>query len=207
MAQAGWCSSELEEDFPGLGLVQLESAVLADAVDRIRDRLEDVAGRIDGRSVATIPLERVPAAYRALARQLGLDPDADGTPLAEVLRDRIRHGTIPSTGVVADAAAIAMLETGVPVYAVGAEDVAGPLGLTLAEEGEVLAGDPLAALPPRAVVVSDLQGPLALALLPPPRVPRPRERVVLFAIRAPGVADLEVEEALWLAAGLLQGSV
>lgn len=205
-ARAGWCDEDLRADFPGIGILQRTCAVTADAERRVADRLAVVGARIDGRNAASLPLEATPTAYRTLARQLGLDPDDDGTPLAGLLRERIRQGRLPSLGVVADACTCALLETGVPVFALPLSGVAGDLGLTLARAGETLPGDPGDRLPERALVVSDLARPLALGLLAPPLAPAPREGVVLYAIRAPRVADLLVDEALWTAAGLLEGT-
>lgn len=205
--RAGWCDEELREDFPGIGVVSLGCAVDARAGSRVARRMDDVGARIDGRNAASLPLGTIPSAYRTLARQLGLDPDTDGTPLAGLLRERIRLGRLPSAGLVPDACTCAMLETGVPVFALPLTAVAGDLGLAVARAGETLPGEHAEPLPEGSVVVSDLARPLALAMLPPPLEPAPREGVVLYALRAPGVADLELDEALWLAAGLLQGSV
>lgn len=204
--RAGWCDAELREDFPGIGVVWLGCAVDARAEARVARRAEDVSARIDGRNAASLPLDAIPSAYRMLARQLGLDPDVDGTPLAGLLRDRIRLGRLPSAGIVPDACACGMLETGVPVFALPLSAVAGDLGLTVARAGEQLPGEDAAPLPEGSVVVSDLARPLALAMLPPPIAPAPREGAILYALRAPGVADLELEEALWLVAGLLEGT-
>lgn len=205
MARSGWTAEGITEDFPGLGLVELPSAVDAGAADRVARRMDDVSARITGERAATMQADVVPSAYRTLARQLGLDPDEDGTPLARLMRERIRWGKLPDRGLVGNALALAVLETGVPVFALPITEVGGNLGLMTAIDGEALpgAGEPL---PAGTVVVSDLSRPLALALLPSPLLPAARESVVLYALRAPGVSDLVVEEALWVAAGLLQGS-
>lgn len=205
--RAGWCDEELLEDFPGLGIVELGTAVARDAEPRVRRRLGELAGRIDGRNAASLPLAPIPGAYRALARQLGLDPDADGTPLAGVLRERIRRGELPSRGVVTDACTCALLETGVPVFALPLAEVAGSVGLTVARAGERLPGEDATVLAEGAVVVSDVARPLAPALLAPALEASAADAVLLYAVRAPGVADLVMEEALWLAAGLLQGEL
>jgi DNA/RNA-binding domain of Phe-tRNA-synthetase-like protein len=204
--RAGWCDEELRDDFPGIGVVALDCAVGNGAPERVARRMGVVSQRIDGRNAASMQLDAIPAAYRRLARQLGLDPDVDGTPLAALLRERIRWGRLPSVGVVRDACTCAMLETGVPVFALPLDEVTGDLGLTVAREGEVLPGHAGSPLGAGAVVISDLSRPLALAMLPPALEPAPRADVLLYALRAPGVADLELEEALWLAAGLLRGA-
>jgi hypothetical protein len=201
-ATPGWCQEDLLVDFPGIGLFALPAAADAGARSRVASRLEHLSGRIDGRNVASIPLTPIHAAYRRLARQLGLDPDRDGTPLAPLLRERIIEGRLRSHGDVADACACALLETGVPVFALPFGDVTGDLGLALARGGERLPGD-AAPLADRTLVVSDVARPLALALLTQALTPADPGPVVLYAIRAPAVSVLVVEEALWVAAGLL----
>ncbi len=205
-ARAGWCDEELLEDFPGIGIFQRGVAVDDGAERRTRRRFDLLGPRIDGPRAASMALDTVPAAYSALARQLGLDPDSDAAPLMSVLRERIRRGQLVSHGAVRDACTCAMLETGVPVFALPLSQVGGDLGLMIARDGERLPGADVP-LPAGAIVVSDLSRPLALALQVPALTPQPREGAVLYAIRAPKLSDIELEEALWIAASLLDRKV
>jgi hypothetical protein len=38
----------------------------------------------------------VPWAYRVFARQVGVDPDTDRTPVEQIALDRLKHGGLPS---------------------------------------------------------------------------------------------------------------
>ena len=59
----------------------------------------------------------VPWAYRVFARQVGVDPDTDRTPVERIALDRLKHGGLRSERLLDDALTIAVAETGVPVIA------------------------------------------------------------------------------------------
>ena len=96
---------------------------------------------------------------------------------------------------------MAVVETGVPLWAVDAERLDGPLGLRGARGGERLGeGEYAADIAPGRVVVADAGGPVAVLFgdVAPSRLPgRGTTRLRLFAVAVPGVPALHVEEALF----------
>jgi DNA/RNA-binding domain of Phe-tRNA-synthetase-like protein len=145
-------------------------------------------------------------AYRAFFRQIGLDPDATRIPSEEAAVARLLHGGFRSTDLLADALLIALVETGVPVWALNADLVEpGGLGIRTTVEGEPF-GETGHALPAGRLVVADerqlhalLFGPLAPDHAAGPRTPR----VALFAVAVAGVPAIHVEEALWASSDVL----
>jgi hypothetical protein len=103
---------------------------------------------------------------------------------------------------------IALMDTGVPVWALDAEQLDGPLGIRAAAEGERLgrsADPPL--LPEGRLVIADASSAVAVLFgeLAPGQRPRAASRrLALYAVQVPGVPSLYAEEALWGAAGALQ---
>jgi hypothetical protein len=159
---------------------------------RARARLAALDARVDGARAAVADATPVPCAYRVLARQVGLDPDADGLPLDLLLRERIRRGRFVLPGPVAGACAAALLETGVPVWALDAAMVDGPLHVRADGRG--------------ALAVVDLHRVVAPLLAEPSVDVAARDdcpRVVLYALRCAGVADVTVREALSIAVDVL----
>jgi hypothetical protein len=96
---------------------------------------------------------------------------------------------------------IALLDTGVPVWALDAEQVDGPLGIRLSTDGEPLGrAEGAAPLAADRLVVADAGGALAVLFDAPVAPHRPRgetRRLLLFAVRVAGVPGLYAEEALW----------
>ena len=96
---------------------------------------------------------------------------------------------------------IALLDTGVPVWALDAESLDGPLGIRISIDGEALGRAPSAApLPPGRLVVADASAALAVLFgeLAAAHAPGPRTRTLrVFAVQVPGVPTLYAEEALW----------
>jgi phenylalanyl-tRNA synthetase beta subunit len=101
-----------------------------------------------------------------------------------------------------------LLDTGVPVWALDAESVDGPLGIRASAEGERLGrGEDAAELPPGRLIVADAATPLAVLFgeLAAEHAARPRSpRLLLFAVQVSGVPELYAEEALWSACASLQ---
>lgn len=126
--------------------------------------------------------DRVPRAgrmdpYRIAMNKLGLD---DPTPAEAALRDRLVRGRYRSHGLLADALLIALVETGIGVWATN--------DASLHLEGTDVVGETL-----RVHVFSSVLPPVSAG------------RVTLFALVVPGVSELEVREALWVARELLGG--
>jgi DNA/RNA-binding domain of Phe-tRNA-synthetase-like protein len=88
----------------------------------------------------------------------------------------------------ADALLAATVETHVGVWALDADRVAGELRLAL-DDGRV--------------VVADAAGVVAEVFAAPPPVTPDARRLLLYAVVAPRVPELAVEEALWTAWDLL----
>jgi len=153
--------------------------------------------------------EPIPHAYRVFYRHIGLDPDADRTPVEEAAVQRLIRGAFRSENRLDDALLIALVETGVPIWALDADTLAGGLGMRLAGEGERLGRDPEA--PPLAagrIVVADEESPVALLfgrLAPGHGVTSSTTRMALFTLQVQGVPEIHVEEALWLCLEVLRG--
>ncbi len=80
----------------------------------------------------------MPAAYRVFFRHIGMDPDIDRTPIEAAVLERMLRGGFLTGGLIADVLLIALLDTGVPVWALDAGTVDGVLGIRASREGEML---------------------------------------------------------------------
>jgi DNA/RNA-binding domain of Phe-tRNA-synthetase-like protein len=167
----------------------------------LRERLTLLADRFHGARALTLRREPVPHAYRVFFRQVGLDPDAQRTPVEAAALERLVRGGFASRGPLEDALLVAVVETGVPVWALDDARLEGPLGLRGAAPGERLGeGEYAADLVPGRVVVADACAPVAVLfgdIAPNRRPDRDSARLRLFAIAVPGVPALHVEEALF----------
>jgi DNA/RNA-binding domain of Phe-tRNA-synthetase-like protein len=203
----GWIEGELAEEFPQLGLVHTPLAArLGRSPLEVKQRLRQLANRYTGGHVIHMRQDAVPWAYRVFARQVGIDPDTDRTPVEAIALERLRHGGFRSRNVVDDALTIAIAETGVPVIALDADRVEGELGLRLSRPGERLSEARL--LSERQIVMADDRQPVAMVLgevSPAAGVTPETEHMTLCALRVKGVPPIAVEEALWTAAEVLVG--
>ena len=157
-------------------------------------------------SVIAMRTQPVPRAYRTFFRQLVMYPDATRIPSEEAAVNRLLHGGFRSTGLLSDALLIALVETGVPVWALRAELVeAGGLGVRTTGLDERLGSDG----PPLSqgrLVVADAKHIHALlfgAIAPGHEADARTRHLTLFAVGAPGVPAIHIEEALWTAGELL----
>jgi DNA/RNA-binding domain of Phe-tRNA-synthetase-like protein len=204
----GWIEAELAEEFPQLGVVHapLEARPGRSPIE-VKERLRQLANRYTGGRVIHMRQDAVPWAYRVFARQVGIDPDTDRTPVEAIALERLRHGGFRSENLVDDALTIAIAETGVPVFALDADRVEGEPGLRLSRPGERLAGvRPLSA---RQIVVADDERPVAIVLGEVSHeagVTPETTRMILCALRVKGVPAIAVEEALWTTAEVLVGA-
>jgi DNA/RNA-binding domain of Phe-tRNA-synthetase-like protein len=160
----------------------------------IRARLRDLSDRHRGIDAVAQRTRPLPRAYRAFFRQIGLDPDVERTPAERATLARLMAGGLLARERIADACLIAVVETGVGVWALDAGAVA-PTGpeIRLARTDEPAPG---------SLVVADETGVLAPLLRDPlpAAAPGPRTRsVVLYAIGVPGVPEIHLHEALWQA--------
>jgi DNA/RNA-binding domain of Phe-tRNA-synthetase-like protein len=194
-----------------LGLVWLAVPVHPGRSPRpLRRRLRDLSSRMRGPQALLMRQQTVPQAYRVFFRHIGLDPDRDRPPGEAAVVDRLLVGEFRSRNLVDDALLLALLETGVPVWALDAAAVSGAPGLRLSGEGERIGrGEDTMPVVAGRIVVADDAGPLALLFEPPgpgTGVRRSTERAILFAVRVAGVPAIHIEEALWTCAELLGGS-
>jgi DNA/RNA-binding domain of Phe-tRNA-synthetase-like protein len=204
---SGWVDRELREEFPGLALSQmLVERGSGRSPREVKERLRVLSDRFSGGQAINMRHQPIPWAYRVFYRHIGLDPDVQRTPVEELALQRMKDGGFKSHSLLDDALTIAVIESGVAVRAFDADRVAGPLGIrpsTAAEELEGRPGD----LPAGTLVVADEQRPVSLlfgALAAGRGVTPKTKRTLLAAIQVSGVPAIAVEEALWLAAGVLQ---
>jgi DNA/RNA-binding domain of Phe-tRNA-synthetase-like protein len=205
----GWVASELAEELPGLEVYSLVvDARPAKTPDAIRRRMRDLAGRITGAKVVQARQDTVPWSYRVLWRRLGVDPDSDRTPVEALMVQRLEHGGLPSRGMPTDAIVVATLETGVPVVVVDAAKVHGDPGLRPAAAGESLGG-PERALRFGEVIYADERAPLARLdgeVAADRAVGDGTTAMLVCALAAAAVSQVEIDEALWTAAGMLEAA-
>jgi hypothetical protein len=197
--RAGTIDPTVARELPGLRLDWLELPGRAvGSPPAVRERLRALSDRAHGASVVARRTHAIPRAYRTFYRQIGLDPDVERIPAEAAATARLLHGSFRSTDLIADACLIAVVETGVPVWALDASGVdatAPGLGIALAPDGGLM--------PPGALVVADARrvhaalfgAPLAGSAPGPSTV-----AVVLYAVGVAGVPEIHVHEALWLAA-------
>ncbi len=128
----GWCAREVEQELPELRVLLDEvqvggrSAVTGDSPRAVREHLRELSNKFRGARAVAVRREPVPAAYRAFFPQIGLDPDVMRTPIEAAVLDRMLRGGFPSRGLLADVLLIALLDRGVPVWALDSECVDGP---------------------------------------------------------------------------------
>jgi len=203
-AAPGFIAPELAGEFPGLRLDWLTAPARLRASPReVKRRLRDLSNRYRGMSVVVMRTQPIPHAYRTFFHQIGLDPEIDRIPSERAAVGRLLQGHFQPRNSVDDACLIALVETGVPVWALDADLVdAGGLGIRLAGEGDRLGSREYAAyLPAGRLVVADerqvhgmLFGDVAPGHAPTPRT----ARVALFTVGVEGVPAIHVEEALWV---------
>jgi hypothetical protein len=203
----GWCAQEVAEELPELRLITCQAllmrpqAATSDSPRDVQARLRGLSNQFRGARAIGLRREPVPAAYRVFFRQIGLDPDVVSTPIEAAIRERMLRGGFLTTGLLDDVLLIALLDTGIPVWALASEAVDGPLGIRPSVEGERLGRSPDApALPPRRLVVADGSSPLAILfgeLAPGHRPVAATRNLTLFAVAVAGVPGLYAEEALW----------
>jgi DNA/RNA-binding domain of Phe-tRNA-synthetase-like protein len=212
----GWCAREVEQELPGLRLLtaQVEVArkgsLTGESPPDVQGRLRELSNRFRGATAVAVRREPVPSAYRIFFRHIGLDPEVVRTPIEAAVLERMMKGGFLSGGLLEDVLLIALIDTGVPVWALDAERVEGPLGIRASVAGERLGGSPDAsALPAGRLVIADASTPLAILFgeLAPGHAPRARtRRLTLFAVQVAGVPELYAEEALWICGSSLQSS-
>lgn len=200
-AAPGFVEERVRVEFPGLALAWMTVEVHGggSSPSSVRQRLRHLSNRFHGASVVAMRTQPIPRAYRTFYRQVGLDPDAVRIPSEEAAVKRLLHGGFRSTGLLKDALLVALVETGVPVWALEADRIhASGLGIRTAGDGERFGS--VEKLAPGRLVVGDLQAVHAILFGPvaPGHEATPgTRRVALFSVGAPGVPAIHLEEALW----------
>jgi DNA/RNA-binding domain of Phe-tRNA-synthetase-like protein len=203
----GWCAHEVEEELPGLRLLTTEVQVVrrgsltGASPGDVRARLRELSNRYRGATAVGVRRQPIPAAYRVFFRHIGLDPDVMRTPIEAAVLERMLRGGFLSGGLLEDVLLIALIDTGVPVWALDAESLDGPLGIRSSGEGERLGRSSDApVLPAGRLVIADASSALAIlfgGLAPGQEPAAGARRLALFAVPVDGVPNLYMEEALW----------
>jgi DNA/RNA-binding domain of Phe-tRNA-synthetase-like protein len=211
---AGWCSREVEQELPGLRLLSVEVSVArkgsltGHSPADIRQRLRELSNRHRGATAVAVRREPVPSAYRVFFRHIGLDPDLVRTPIEAAVLERMLKGGFLTRGLLEDVLLIALLDTSVPVYALDADSLDGPLGIRPSASGERLGGTASGPeLPEGRLVVADASRPVAILFgaLASEHAPQgASRRLECFALQVAGVPELYAEEALWICRSSLQ---
>lgn len=203
----GWRAREVEQELPELQLVVIRlrvdpGSLTAGSPSGIEGHLRELSNRFRGARAVAVRREPIPAAYRVFFRHIGLDPDVVRTPIEAAALERMLRGGFLSGSLLEDVLLIALMDTGVPIWALDSETVDGPLGLRLSNEGEPLGrshdAQPLSA---GRLVVADAStalAPLFGELAPGHEARADTRSLTLFAIQVGGVPSLYVEEALWM---------
>jgi DNA/RNA-binding domain of Phe-tRNA-synthetase-like protein len=212
--EVGWVAGDVEQELPGLRLLAREVAVArrtpltGSSPPDVEARMREMSSRFRGARAISLRREAIPAAYRVFFRHIGLDPDVVRPPMEAAVLERMLRGAFLTGGLLEDVLTIALLDTSVPVWALDADSLEGPLGIRTSHEGEPLgrSADP-APLPAGRLVVADSDTALAVLFdaVPAPHRAGPRtRRLLLFAIQVDGVPTLFAEEALWSCASALE---
>jgi DNA/RNA-binding domain of Phe-tRNA-synthetase-like protein len=208
-AAPGFVEEELSAELPGLRLdwMTMPGGPRSSPPALVR-RLGALSNRYRGASVVAMRTQPIPHAYRTFFRQIGLDPDVDRIPSEQAAVSRLLYGGFRSRGALEDALLVALIETGVPVWALDANLVdPGGLGIRATVDGDRLGtGDQAHGVPPGRLVVVDarcihamLFGEVAHGHAAGPRT----RRVALYSVGVEGVPAIHVEEALWVCAEAL----
>lgn len=204
LAAAGFVEPQLQAEFPGLRIdwVTVEGRPRRSPPE-VKDRLRALSNRYRGASVVTMRTQPIPHAYRSFFHQVGLDPEVQRIPSEEAAVSRLLKGHFQSRDLLEDALLIALIETGVPVWALDADRVdAGGLEIRTTAAGDRLgSGERALPLPAGRLVVADgrfvhalLFGDVAHDHAAGPRT----RRIMLFAVGVQGIPAIHVEEAMWL---------
>lgn len=203
----GWIAPAIAAEFPGLGLAWVEADCRpGKSPEPVRQRLRELSNRFYGAHAIHLRERPVPWAYRVFFRQIGLDPDRTRTPVEQLAFERIAEGAFKSAGLPRDALTIAIVETGVALRAFDADRLEGELCIRDSAPGESLPGRP-GELAQGTLTIADESGPVALLFGPSAedhRVGADTRRVAIAATQVNGVAQLAVEEALWMATTTLE---
>ena len=203
-----WIDPDVAEEFPELRLhARTVEARSGRSPVELRERLRALSDRFRGAQAIAMRRQPIPWAYRVFFRHIGLDPDEDRTPVEAIALERLKQGAFKSRSVLDDALTIAIMETGVPVWALDADRLEGAPGLRPARRGERMGeGEYASDIPVGKLLIADDAGPVGVlfgALAPGRGVGPETTRMTLLSLQVAGVPDIHVEEALWTVADIL----
>src|SRR5947209_19788669 len=198
----GWVDPAVAAEFPELELVEVTAPHGSGrSAPEIRERLRFLSGRMRGAEAVATRARPIPQAYRVLFRHLGLDPDEQRPPAEALVVDRLIKGEYRPDNRLDDAITVAVAETGVPLWALDDALLEGALGLRPARSRELLGtGEHANEMPPGRLAVADGAGAVGVLfgrLAPSHVVTKATAATRIFAIRAPNVPAIHVEEALF----------
>jgi DNA/RNA-binding domain of Phe-tRNA-synthetase-like protein len=208
----GRVAPELAAEFPDLRLWHTEVRTPAPkSPPEVRERLRALSDRFRGGDAIVLRNRPVPHAHRVFHRHIGLDPDVHRVPVEAVVVERLTAGGFTSVSLLDDALTIAVMETGVGVWALDAGTVTPPFELRGAREHERLGRRDERApwLPGGRLCVADAEGAVAVLFgdVAPGHGVTPATRSAhLFAVQVPGVPDVHVSEALWTVTDTLESA-
>jgi DNA/RNA-binding domain of Phe-tRNA-synthetase-like protein len=205
----GWVAPHLAAEFPGLGIASVTvDGSPGNSPEGVKRRLRELSDRFYGSHAIHLRERPIPWAYRVFFRQIGLDPDQTRTPVEQLALDRLHDGAFKSIGMPQDALNIAIVETGVALRVFDGEQV-GSLCIRDAAPGESVPGDlgERREIAQGTLVIADERGPIGRLFGEKGTdwdgVERVSRRLTVAAIQVNGVPQISVDEALWMAAGLL----
>ncbi len=206
----GEVAPEVADEHPELRLWWLPARVPGRrSPPEVVGRLQAMSNRLRGAQALALRSQPIPHAYRVFFRQIGLDPDVHRVPIEAVVVERLRAGEFKPYSWLQDAVTIAVMETHVPVWALDATGVRGPLRVRPAVAHEPLGRRDERApwLPEGRLVIADDEGPLAVLFgdVAPGHLAGPKDpHVVLFSLSVAGVPLVSVAEALWTVTDTLE---
>jgi DNA/RNA-binding domain of Phe-tRNA-synthetase-like protein len=206
--EQGWVAPQVAAEFPGLGIASVTvDGRPGKSPEAVLHRLRELSDRFYGSHAVHMRERPIPWAYRVFYRQIGLDPDRTRTPVEQLALERLQDGAFKSVGLPQDALNIAVVETGVALRAFDGEQV-GRLSIREAAPGESLPEQP-AELAQGTLVIADERGPIGRLFGEATDwsgIERVSRRLTIVAIQVNGVPQISVDEALWMAAALVDGS-
>lgn len=203
--QEGWIDAGVASEFPDLRLWQLTLPLpgpVGKSSEGVRERLREMSDGFRGAQAVTMRSQPIHHAHRVFFRHIGLDPDSTRPPAEAIAVERLRAGAFKPSNQLDDAIVIAVMETGVPVWALDEDGVDGELGIRPARDGESLGGIPV---PDGRLVVGDASEPVAVLFGDVGPAPTKTTRALrLFSVQVAGVPSIHVEEALWTVVELFE---
>jgi DNA/RNA-binding domain of Phe-tRNA-synthetase-like protein len=204
----GWVAPQIAAEFPGLGIASVTiDGGPAKSPEEVQRRLRELSDRFYGSHAIHLRERPIPWAYRVFFRQIGLDPDSTRTPVEQLALERLQNGAFKSRGLPQDALDIAIVETGVALRAFDGEQV-GRLSIRDTAPGESLPGE-RGELSQGTLVIADERGPIGRLFGEASDwsgIERVSRRLMIVAIQVNGVPQISVDEALWMARGLLEAA-